>query len=452
MSPHPQPGNRVEFLVDGEETFASIQEAIAKAQRHVHVLQLLFEPEFVGAFRGGPPPAPAPPGPALAEALVAAARRGVAVRILLNENKLVWDTVGEMRVFLDTAGARDVRLRGFPLNGHAMHAKLVAVDGEQAFVIGQPFERRFWDSPRHLPMDPRRGTDRPIHDVSLALRGPAVADAEAFFATLWNLRQGDGAGGDDGGRDLLDESPARPSPAGADTVGLARTLPERLVPGLPQGDRGILEAYRQAIGRARRWIYLETQYFTSPTIARLLRDAMDRGVDVILVLNEDVDIPTYVPWQERRLAELGLPHEPRLGVFTLWTPVERPDGWRARPIYVHSKVGIVDDAWCTVGAANLDSISLEAAGEFLLTMPANVELNAVLSDGATGRARELRERLWTEHFASEAPAEPADGWLALWRRTAAENLARLAAGRQPGRILPYHPESPRVETIESRGP
>ena len=59
-------------------------------------------------------------------------------------------------------------------------------------------------------------------------------------------------------------------------------------------------------------------------------------------------------------------------------------------MYVHSKIGIVDDRWLTIGSANLNAHSLFN----------DTEMNVVPS--TQGRARSAA-RLWSEHL--ELPRE-----------------------------------------------
>ena len=70
------------------------------------------------------------------------------------------------------------------------------------------------------------------------------------------------------------------------------------------------------------------------------------------------------------------------------------------PVYVHAKVGIVDDAWLTIGSANLNEHSLFN----------DTEMNVVCHDGELARATRLR--LWAEHLeptrATSTGAEPSD--------------------------------------------
>ena len=86
-------------------------------------------------------------------------------------------------------------------------------------------------------------------------------------------------------------------------------------------------------------------------------------------------------------------------------------------MYVHAKVGIVDDRWLTVGSANLNEHSLFN----------DTEMNVVCHDAAL--ARETRLRLWSEHLElepTEVAGDPARSSTALWRPIAEE---QLGAGR-----------------------
>ena len=87
---------------------------------------------------------------------------------------------------------------------------------------------------------------------------------------------------------------------------------------------------------------------------------------------------------------------------------------------MHAKVGIVDDAWLTIGSANLNEHSLFN----------DTEMNVVAHDPAL--ARETRLRLWSEHLAR--PAEELDGDPAeivdtVWRPLAEHQLRRRLDGR-----------------------
>ncbi len=104
----------------------------------------------------------------------------------------------------------------------------------------------------------------------------------------------------------------------------------------------------------------------------------------------------------------------------LATTISTRTGELSGPAYVHAKIGIVDDAWLTLGSANLNEHSLFN----------DTEMNVVTCDRAL--ARETRLRLWSEHLersrdeVSGDPTEVVDG---LWRPIAEEQRRRSERGQ-----------------------
>lgn len=462
--------NDTEVLIDGIAAFASMVEAVKSAQHTVHLTQLTFSPDFTVMFSGGEQPGVAVrPGGVFAQTLLETSRRGVKVRILLNENTIIPDTVDEVRDFFMNTGSNDVSVRPFPLGKQTLHAKVLVIDSRidskaQAFIIGSPFEQSYVDTPDHLIDDPRRGKgvpgigSKPIHDVFIRLRGPAVAHVEEFFIELWNLRSREEFDGED-----IIPPPVPPKAAGTQSIQVMRSLPAGVLPGIPAGEAGILEAYQRAISNAQSFIYLENQYFTSQTICDALRQAlrMRPDIQIVMLINENMDIVSYKTLQNQLLGQIDLTH-PRVGVFSLWK-TEHSDGEiKIKPCYIHSKTAVIDDRWGTVGTANLDGISLEAFADVIKRKKPsrNIEINAALLDGiscqpATGNVEKMRRALWAEHLGLES-AElipmPPGGWLELWRRTASENIERLNNNQiMAGKVLPYSPAVSPKEQLKSVG-
>ena len=105
--------------------------------------------------------------------------------------------------------------------------------------------------------------------------------------------------------------------------------------------------------------------------------------------------------------------------FLACTIHARSAGVTSAPVYVHAKVGIVDDAWLTLGSANLNDHSLFN----------DTEVNVVTCDAALARA--ARIRLWSEHLEmspDELQGEPVELIDSLWKPIAAEQQARREAG------------------------
>jgi PLD-like domain len=97
----------------------------------------------------------------------------------------------------------------------------------------------------------------------------------------------------------------------------------------------------------------------------------------------------------------------------------RSAGVTAAPVYVHAKVGIVDDDWLTIGSANLNDHSLFN----------DTEVNVVTHDPAV--ARSARIRLWSEHLempADETQGDPVEIIDTRWRPIATEQQELREAG------------------------
>lgn len=91
----------------------------------------------------------------------------------------------------------------------------------------------------------------------------------------------------------------------------------------------------------------------------------------------------------------------------------------AEPVYVHAKIGVVDDEWLTVGSANLNEHSLFN----------DTEVNVVCRD--PDLVRDTRLRLWSEHLerpVEEVAGDPTEVVDTMWRPRAEEQLARRRAG------------------------
>ena len=117
----------------------------------------------------------------------------------------------------------------------------------------------------------------------------------------------------------------------------------------------------RAIHFAKRFIYLENQYFTNEAITQALIAALkaNEELQLILVVPVEPDIPRYPHWQRgliQRIATVARPDaESRFGAFTLLSHAA-PDAAHAkarlRANYAHTKSAIIDNNWATVGSAN----------------------------------------------------------------------------------------------------
>ncbi len=401
--PPPRTQCALDVLVDGGEALPRIAEALAGARSHVHIAGWHITPDF-GLTRDDR-------ASRLRDLLGDLAER-VEVRVLL------WGGA-PLPVFTPARAAvrrvREELTRGTRVQCaldfherpmHCHHEKLVIVDGEVAFVGGIDLTSlggdRF-DSSDHL-MRGRLGW----HDASSRVRGPAVADVAAHFTARWREVTGE----------QVQETPA-PAPAGDVKLQVVRTVPEKIYDFLPRGDFRILESYTRALRSARQLVYLESQFLWSAQVVEILAGKLREPP------SDDFRIVVLLPAKPNNGADTT---RGQLGALAgadngagrfLATTISARSGGLAGPLYVHSKIGIVDDAWLTVGSANLNEHSFFN----------DTEMNIVTCDPTI--ARETRLRLWAEHLersVEEVSGEPAEVVDELWRPIAGEQLERQKRG------------------------
>jgi phosphatidylserine/phosphatidylglycerophosphate/cardiolipin synthase-like enzyme len=408
--PPPRPGNGLEMLIDGADALRAMAVGIAEARSHVHLTGWHVTPEFALTRDATP---------TILRRLLAEVALRVPVRVL------VWAGAplpvlrpwrGDVRKLREQLAAKtrvhcvlDARER--PLHCH--HEKTIVIDDQIAFVGGidlTNFHGDRWDTQDHPP----RGAVG-WHDVAARIAGPAVQDVAENFAMRWEAITGERL-----------PPAATPSPAGDITLQVVRTVPDGMYPQCPRGDFRILESYLRGLRAAQRFIYLENQFLWSPEILAVLREKLARPPtpDFRLLLLLPAKPDTGGDDTRGQLGTLVQADGDagRLLPCTLYA-MGREKDW---PIYVHAKVGIVDDAWMTIGSANLNEHSLFN----------DTEMNLVTHDPRL--AQETRVRLWAEHLqrpvneVADDPIAVIDG---LWKPIAREQAElRKRGGRATHRL------------------
>ena len=401
-----RPGNSLEVLIDGASALPQIESAIRQARKYVHIAGWHAEPDFKLSRGDGAIP--------LRDLLAEVAQR-VPVRLLLWAGPPV-PAFRPTRHMVKRAREGFIRdskvqctLDKRERTLHCHHEKIIVVDGDLAFVGGidlTSLQADRFDEESHPPRDPLGW-----HDAAVRLRGPAVADVARHFVQRWN----------DVTTDHL-PAPEEPSPAGDVGVQVLRTVPEQVYTFAPRGEFTILGAYLHALTAAERFIYLENQFLWSPEVVDILCAKL-----------------THPPSDDFRLLLL-LPARPTTGADTTRGQLGRlleADGGSGRllattisahapgklaPVYVHAKIGIIDDRWLTIGSANLNEHSLFN----------DTEMNVLTGDADL--ARDTRLRLWSEH--TEQPKEAVAGNPRtvideVWRPIAQEQARRHENGLPP---------------------
>jgi phosphatidylserine/phosphatidylglycerophosphate/cardiolipin synthase-like enzyme len=403
--PAPRPGCSLEVLVDGAEALPRLARELAAARSHVHLAGWYFSPEFE-LDRAGE-------GATLRTLLAGLAER-LPVRVLAWAGSPLplfrpdrRDVDGVRRAL--TLGTRiEVAADSKERPMHCHHEKIVVIDDRVAFVGGidlTTYAGDRFDTPAH----PARG-EVGWHDALAVLRGPVVADVAEHFRERWGAVTGESL------------PPPRPSPRAGDVdVQFVRTVPEHVYDSVHDGDFRILETYTRALRSARELIYLESQFLWSSEIAKILEDKLaDPPSDdfrlVVLLPARPNDGRDDTRGQLADLIECD--HGAgRLLACSLFALGERP-----QQVYVHAKIGIVDDRWLTLGSANLNEHSLFN----------DTEANVVTCDPSA--ARQTRLRLWSEHLQrplSEVAGPAARVVDELWKPIAEEQAHRRDAGLPP---------------------
>lgn len=392
-----EPCRRFSMLVDGDAYFPALREALAKATHSVFILGWDIDSRMVlapGAADDGLPVE-------LRDFLNALCRRRRKLRIYV----LSWDfamVFALEREWLPSAKMRwrthrrlSFRLDGNHPPGASHHQKVVVIDHQVAFVGGLDLTIRRWDTHHHLAEEPRRVDPDgkpypPFHDVQCVVDGDAAAALGELAAERWVRATGRKPRVPDEAQGDAWPASVKPDLTEVD-VGISRTFPAcDDDPGVSE----IRELYLDAIGAARRDIYLENQYFSSGLIAeafvRRLREP--EGPDIALVSRR-----TESGWLEEasmgvlraRLCRM-LRAADRQQRFHLYCP-HVPDLGDAC-VNVHSKVMVVDDQLLTIGSANLSNRSFGLDTECNLVVEANGDPRIAAGIRAM-RARLLCEQL-----------------------------------------------------------
>lgn len=428
-------GNTVRPIVHGAHYFAELAERITAMGEGDRVY-------FVD-WRGDPDEQLNDDGLTLVDVLVDALGRGVDVRGLLWRSH--WRKISfhserafELGKTLEEAGGeclRDMRVR----TGGAHHQKFVVLRHREdpsrdvAYVGGIDLchSRRDDDDhegdPQPLKMAAEYGPNPAWHDVQVAISGPAVHDVETTFRERWEdrtpltsnpgRRVASWIQAEDQSPDPLGEQ-WPPPPAvdgGHDAVQLARTYPKILPTAYdfaPDGERTIALGNAKAMSRARRLVYIEDQYLWSEQVgehfAKALREQPGLRLVIVLPILPDLDgsISRTTQWHARRLAL-----DPILAAGGDRVAILGLSNAKGLPIYVHSKVRVIDDRWASVGSDNLNRRSWTSDSELAaFVMDDRVDDLADDEPGPRdGFPLRLRRVLCAEHLGiaeEEVPDDP----------------------------------------------
>lgn len=288
------------------------------------------------------------------------------------------------------------------------HQKFVVVDGLIGFAGGIDLCDARWDDCTHHADNPQRVNVsgqpcKPYHDLQAAFTGPIVHSVLELFLERWARATDE--------RLVLTEVPGAQAPFDLQTLSggnaevvctkraaLSRTQADSRAEPALVGE--ILQLYSDAIAAAERLIYIETQYFTSRSLARSFHERMaDKAMpklEIVLVMPRGADSALEKMVLEdaqdgvlRSVMEAASEHGH--GMCAMY-PVARDAQGGEHPTFIHSKLLIVDDQLLIVGSANMTERSVALDSELTITWEAEDE-----NDELVDCIRHIRTRLLAEH-------------------------------------------------------
>lgn len=336
--------NQITLLPSGREKFNDMFRAISQARQYVYLEYFNLRNDSIGR--------------ALFHLLDIKTKSGVKVRVIYddfgnssNDRPLRKRHLNQLKSTKIDVEVFDPLV--FPWINHALHRdhrKIVVVDDKMVFTGGMNV------ADYYIHGRPEYGQWRDMH---MRIEGPAVKTYRDIFCKMWEKSTGETIQATEYTPDTITarseivglEQSTQLTSSGV-KVGVANREPGKQ-------SKVIRESYITAIDSAQKCIQIVNPYFTLvPSVKKALYRALKRGVKVEVMLSTKCDVPVtpdVSAYNAKRLMNRGA------------------DIYYYEDGFHHTKVMMVDSAWCTIGSANLNSRSLKF----------DYEVNAFLMDSIT---------------------------------------------------------------------
>jgi phosphatidylserine/phosphatidylglycerophosphate/cardiolipin synthase-like enzyme len=390
--------DRAAVLVDGEDYFAHLHDALLLARQSILILGW----DFDGRIKLKPQDDHCP---TLGDQL----RTLVEERPDLHVDILVWSIAvwhapsSPAGLLFGEAWQEHPRIRVHLDTRHpiyaAHHQKIVCIDSSLAFCGGMDLTVMRWDSSRHhaidrLRTDPDGNPYGAVHDIQMAVQGaPAEALCEIVHERWRRARL-------PAPRRTRQGEPHWPPALVADfsdtPVAIARTFPCCGSDAAQVGE--IAKLTQDTILSARTYIYIENQYLTAPEVGKALAKKLAQadGPDVVITVTKASRgrAEQYVMGRNRERLLRRLIRADRHKRLRIYYPANCDDGSEV-PIHVHAKLMIIDDRVLRVGSANLNnrSMGLDTECDIIIEAEDETTREAICK---------VRERLLGEHLGTTA--------------------------------------------------
>lgn len=326
--------NSVKLLINGEEKFPEVLEALRNAKHHIHIEYYIYEDDEIGR--------------AIEQILIEKAKAGVEVRF-------IYDDFGSASIRKTLAKRlRENGVKAFPFYkikliklasrlNYRNHRKIIVIDGRISFVGGINISEKYSNA--------YKGNKLFWRDTHLKLQGDATAILQHIFIGDWNYCSDE---------KLTISEVYFPKPE----LDSTQSKSVQIVSSGPDSDRpNIYYAIIKTIQSAKKEIFLTTPYFIpGETIIDAMKMAALSGVEVKLLvpgISDSFMVNSAAKSYYTELLKAGV----QIYLY--------------QKGFVHAKTLVADRCLAMVGTANLDYRSFDL----------NFEVNAIVYD------KELAEEL-----------------------------------------------------------
>ncbi len=342
-------GNRADILLNGEQIFPAMLEAIRGAQYTITYAQYFYEDGPISRD--------------LAEAMAERCRAGVGVNVLLD----AFGTLSMPKEYSDAMSRSGCHVAWFrPLTQYIFHRysnrnhrRILVIDGRVGFTGGSGVSRKWMGNGR---------TEHHWRDTDIRIQGPAVEYLQAAFVENWLEATGVVLGGE--------PYFPRPIPPGGDVYAqVVKSSPAA-------GSFAMYTTFLLAVNSAQRSIHITNPYFViDQRMREALITARRRNVRVMVLVPGAIDHNIVRQASRRQFGDLL-----RAGIQI----------YEYAPALLHSKTMIIDGVWATVGSTNLDNRSFAVNDELnviVYNRDVAQRLEAAFTDDLT-RSRRITFEEW----------------------------------------------------------
>ncbi|WP_027075352.1 cardiolipin synthase [Maribacter antarcticus] len=319
--------NAVKLLLNGEEKFPKVLEALEAAEHHIHLEYYIYEDDTTGK--------------SITDILIQKAKHGVEVRFMYDDfgsNALSESFIKNLEAAgVQTAPFYKIKVLALASRlNYRNHRKIIVVDGKISFVGGINISDRYRN-------DSLAKDDLFWRDTHLMLNGPATSYLQHLFLCDWNFCSLNTVAYH---TDYFPE-PIIGTEIGREIVQLAPSGPDSDLP-------VIFYSLLEAIGTAKKKILITTPYF-------IPRESL---IDVLIIAAQGgLKVQLLVPCVSDSKLVNAAAHSYYTELLKYGVEI-----FLYNKGFIHAKTMVVDDDLAIIGSANMDYRSFEF----------NFEINALI--------------------------------------------------------------------------